>query len=147
MLVSSTFSKPYLNKLKKKAKNFNVVFLDPLPRQELITFCNQFDIGIHFVPPSNFNLKYGLGNKFFEYIQSRLAVAIGPDIEMSKYVKKYKLGMIAKEWSAKSMAKSISSTNIDKLSFFKNQSHKFAKKLSSLENDILFKDIIDSYKN
>ena len=146
MLVSSFYLKNYLNKLKRKAHNLNIIFLDPVERKDLIHFSNKFDIGIHFVPPTNFNLKYGLGNKFFEFIQSRLAIAIGPDIEMSSYVKKYNLGMIADDWSAESIAKKISSTNIDQLTFFKNQAHKYAKKLSSNNNDQLFKNIIDSYK-
>ena len=65
MLVSSTFSSLYLRKLKTIAKGLNIVFLKPVSRNRLVKFCNQFDIGIHCFPPSNFNIKYGLGNKFF----------------------------------------------------------------------------------
>lgn len=145
MLVSSTYTQFYVNKLKRLSKGHNINFLKPIHRTQLIDFSNQFDIGVHFVPPTNFNLKYGLGNKFFEFIQSRLAVAIGPDIEMSWYVRKYDLGMIADDWSPKSLAKSIEATNVEKLKFYKNQCHKFAKELSSDFNDRVFRDIINSF--
>ncbi len=145
MLTYSTFSKLYLQKLKFKSIRLNIKFLKPVPRIEIIPFTNQFDIGVHFIPPTNFNLKYGLGNKFFEFVQSRLAVVIGPDIEMSKYVRKYNLGIISNDWSAESLANSIKSTNTTKLMFFKKQAHKHAKELSSLTNDGLFKNIIKAY--
>ena len=61
---------------------------------------------------------------------------------MSRYVNKFDLGMIAKDWTAKSLAETIANTKIDKLTFYKNQSHKFAKELSSNYNDVIFKEII-----
>jgi len=145
MLTSSTLSKFYLNRLKKMSKDLNILFVPPVEREDLIRFSSKYDIGVHFVPPTNFNLKYGLGNKFFEFIQSRLVIAIGPDIEMSKYVKKYKLGIIANTWEPRSLADAISNVSNKKLMFFKNQAHKYAEKLSSKENDKLFCEIIKSY--
>ena len=142
MLVSSTYREFYIKKLRKLAKGKNINFLKPVSKAQLVTFSNDFDIGIHFVPPTNFNLKYGLGNKFFEYIQSRLAIAIGPDIEMSRYVNKYDLGMISKELTSESLASTIKNTNAKKLMYYKNQSHKFAKELSSLKNDKEFLKLI-----
>ena len=145
MLVSSTFSSLYLRKLKTIAKGLNIVFLKPVSRNRLVKFCNQFDIGIHFVPPTNFNLKYGLGNKFFEYVQSRLAIAIGPDIEMSKYIKKYDLGIISKDWTPQSIANSIASVNSKKLFYHKNQSHKYSENLSEKSNTQKFLKLIKSF--
>lgn len=145
MLVSSLSTKLYLNKLKRKAKNLNIIFLDPVKREEIIPFCNKFDIGVIFLPPTNFNLKYCLANKFFEMIQSRLAMAIGPDIEMSKYVKKYELGMIAEDWSAFSLAKKIKSTDLLKLKHYKQQTNKYAKDLSSISDNLNFLKLINSY--
>tara|TARA_B110000003_G_scaffold87811_1_gene89867 strand:+ start:10982 stop:12106 length:1125 start_codon:yes stop_codon:yes gene_type:complete len=147
MLVSGASTNFYLKKLKYQAKNLNIVFLNPVKREEIVPFCNQFDIGVIFLPPTNFNLKYCLANKFFEMIQSRLALAIGPDIEMSKYVKKYEIGMIAKDWSAFSLANMIRSTPLSKLIYYKDQSNKYAKDLSSINDNLNFIDLINSYKN
>tara|TARA_Y100001935_G_C17303380_1_gene510714 strand:+ start:2119 stop:3240 length:1122 start_codon:yes stop_codon:yes gene_type:complete len=146
MLVSGTSTNLYLKKLKYQAKNLNIVFLKPVKREEIVPFCNQFDIGVIFLPPTNFNLKFCLANKFFEMIQSRLALAIGPDIEMSKYVKKYGIGMIAEDWSAFSLANMIRSTPLSKLIYYKNQSNKYANDLSSINDDLNFIDLINSYK-
>ena len=147
MLVSSLSTKLYFKKLKRKAKNLNIIFLDPVKREELIPFCNQFDIGLIFLPPTNFNLKFALANKFFEMIQSRLALAIGPDIEMSKYVNKYELGMISEDWSSFSLAEKIKSTNVYKISNYKKQSDKYAKDLSSINDNINFMNLINSYSD
>ena len=145
MLVSSTYRGFYLRKLKKLAKGKNIKFLLPVNKSEIVSFSNKFDIGIHFIPPTNFNLKYGLGNKFFEYIQSRLVVAIGPDIEMSKYVNKYDLGIISPSWSPEDMAQTIKNTNYKKLVYYKNQSQKYAKELSSINNEKEIEKIINKY--
>ena len=147
MLVSGVSTNLYLKKLKYQAKNLNIVFLNPVKREEIVPFCNQFDIGVIFLPPTNFNLKYCLANKFFEMIQSRLALAIGPDIEMSKYVNKYEIGMIAEDWSAFSLAKMIRSTPLSKLIYYKDQTNKYAKNLSSINDNLNFIDLISSYKN
>ena len=64
-------------------------------------------------------------------IQSRLVLAIGPDIEMSKYVKKYELGMVVEDWSAFSLAEKIKSTDLSKLTYYKQQANKYAKDLFS----------------
>ena len=145
MLVSSTYREFYINRLKRLAKGKNIKFLLPVDKSELVNFSNEFDIGIHFIPPTNFNLKYGLGNKFFEYVQSRLVIAIGPDIEMSKYVKKHDLGIISPTWSPKDLAKSIEDTNYEQLVYYKNQCQNFAKELSSMENEIKIESIINNF--
>ena len=147
MLTSTFYGKFFLKKLKRRARGLNINFLEPINRLNLIDFCNDYDIGVHFVPPTNFNLKYGLGNKFFEFIQSRLVVVIGPDIEMSKYVNKYKVGVISKDWTAHSLADSINLLDHEKIIFHKNQSHKYAKDLSCEENDKIFLKLINSFSN
>ena len=83
------FSKLYLNKLKRIAKhNPKIVFLKPVPADKLVEFGNQFDIGLFFMPPSNYNEEYSLANKVFQYIQSRLMLAVSPLPEMKNIVEK-----------------------------------------------------------
>ncbi len=146
ILIHGIYEKIAYQKLRFYARGLNIKFINPVERSRLIDFSNNFDMGICFFPPTNFNLKYALPNKFFEFVQSRLAIVVGPDIEMSKYVKKYNLGVIAKKWTAKSLSDAIKSSDVKKLTFYKNQSHKYAKKLSSNDNDQMFKNIIDSFK-
>ena len=70
-------------------------------------------------------------------IQSRLALAIGPDIEMSKYINKYKLGMISEDWSAYSLAKKIKSCNISEIMYYKKQQISM-RKIIKLNDNYIF---------
>ena len=102
--------------------------------KEIPLFINHYDIGVYILKPSNFNQKYSLPNKFFEFIQARLALAIGPSPEMEKIVKRYNLGVIASDFSPKEMAKVLNKLDKEKIDFYKNQSHKFSLELSSKHN-------------
>ena len=144
MLVAKRTNKIYFNKLKKISKNYsNVHFLKPVKYTEIVSFSNQFDIGIQFHPPVNINLKYGLGNKFFEFIQSRLAIAIGPSPEMRKYVEKYDLGIVSESFDPKSMAAKLNSLSSKDIMKFKKNADKNALKLSSNANKKKFLEIVD----
>ncbi len=127
--------KEYYETLRSDASsNPRVVFHDPVKTSEIIQETNQYDIGLFLLPPVNFNYENALPNKFFEFVQARLALAIGPSPEMKKYVEKYKLGMLAADFSAESMAKVISGTSAVRLMEFKNNAHKAAIPLSDVED-------------
>jgi len=144
MLIASRVSGPYYNSLKNKAKgNKNIYFIPPVPFEDLVPYCNKFDIGIQFHPPVNINLKFGLGNKFFEFIQSRLAIAIGPSVEMKKYLEKYNLGIVSKSFDPKDMADKLNNLSLEDIMRFKNNIHKNALKLSSKTNDKKFLKIVE----
>lgn len=82
----------------------NIRIIPPVKMQDIIPTIKKYDIGVFIVPPVNFNLKYTLPNKLFEFIQARLAVAIGPSPEMQGIVKKYHCGLISADFSPKTMA-------------------------------------------
>ena len=44
---------------------------------------NACDVGVFCMPPINVNARYALPNKFFDFVQARLAVAVGPAEEMA----------------------------------------------------------------
>ena len=143
MLVANRTNKIYFNKLKKLSKHYsNIYFLNPVPYAEIVSYSNQFDIGIQFHPPVNINLEFGLGNKFFEFIQSRLAIVIGPSIEMKRYVEKYNLGIVSSTFRPEDIAKKINNLSRDDIMQFKNNTHKNALKLSSNSNEKKFLEII-----
>ncbi|WP_373839061.1 glycosyltransferase [Methanospirillum sp.] len=82
----------------------NVRIIPPVKMQDIIPTIKKYDIGVFIVPPVNLNLKYSLPNKLFEFIQARLAVAIGPSPEMQEIVKKFHCGLISEDFSPKTMA-------------------------------------------
>jgi glycosyltransferase involved in cell wall biosynthesis len=124
--------KMYYNKLKLLCKKRqNITMLDTIPQEELVRFSNQYDIGLYLLSPNSFNLKYSLPNKFFEYIQSRLAVAIGPSVEMAKIVRQYDCGVVAENFNPESLAYELNNLSTEKIKYYKYQSHMAAKELNA----------------
>jgi hypothetical protein len=124
----------YLVQLSKKYKN--IYFIPPVGTSEISLVINKYDVGVYLLGQGNFNDKYALPNKLFEFIQARLAIAIGPSIEMSKIVGKYNLGVVSKKITPKSLADSSMRLTPEKIAQYKTNSDKYAKELS-VENNLL----------
>jgi hypothetical protein len=141
MLVNS--QPKYKNYLLKKSRNYkNIYFIEPVPYSDITSTINKFDIGVFLVKPDNLNYKYALPNKLFEFIQARLAIAIGPSSEMVQVVEHYNLGVHSNDFTPKSLAKAIEQLTPEKIMEYKRNSDKHAKELSAEENIIKIKDII-----
>jgi glycosyltransferase involved in cell wall biosynthesis len=142
-LMMMSVDKRYLEKITEMARaRKNVRVIPPVPMQEIVTTINQYDLGLFLVPPSNFNLKYTLPNKLFEFIQARLAVAIGPSIEMKKIVEKYDCGIVSDDFTPKAMADILNSLTIDKIMQLKRQSDRAAAKLNAQTNGRRINEIV-----
>jgi hypothetical protein len=115
-------------------KRRNVRVIPPVPMQEIVSRINQYDIGLFLVPPVNFNLEYTLPNKLFEFIQARLAVAIGPNIEMKTIVEKFDCGIVSKDFDPVSLAHELNRLTPERLMHFKANSHKAAQELNADTN-------------
>lgn len=108
MAVVNKENEAYFEQLKQLSNSVkNVKFIPPVNFNEIVATINQYDIGIFILNPVNFNYKYSLPNKFFEYIQAKLAIAIAPSIEMKAIVEKYNLGVVADDFNAESLAQKI----------------------------------------
>ncbi|HEX9928894.1 MAG TPA: hypothetical protein VGB02_10195, partial [Pyrinomonadaceae bacterium] len=83
---------------------------------------------------TNFNNKYALPNKLFEFIQGRLAICVAPSPEMARIVKEFDLGIVAQDFSAENMAQAIKTLTTEKISHFKMQSAEHAYELSANKN-------------
>ena len=129
-----------INSMAQERQNVRVIA--PVRMKEIVPFTNTYDMGVFFVPPTNFNLEYTLPNKFFEFIQARLAVAIGPSIEMSKLVRKYDCGIISENFSPESLAKELNQLTSDQINYYKAQSNKAAKVLNAETNKSLVLDMV-----
>ncbi len=135
MLLPVAWEKEYYEELKTEAVKYkNVKMLLPVPTSEITQFTNQYDIGLFLLPPVNFNYTNALPNKFFEFVQARLAIAIGPSPEMAKYINKYELGIISDDFSPQSLAKTINQLTPEQIWHHKQQSHKYAYDLSAEKN-------------
>jgi len=136
-------SRRYVKKLKKLAKeNKRVIFLEVMPQNELINNCNAYDIGLFFMPPSNMNEEFSLANKFFQYVQSRLALAVSPLPEMKRLVEKYDLGIVGHNYDPKAMAEKLNRLTPEKIMYYKTRCNESAKELSSESNKDKFRKIV-----
>jgi hypothetical protein len=106
MLVPS--DPAYLKQLRSLAAiDSRIRFVDPVPMLDIPRFTNAYDIGIFLLPPVNFNYAHALPNKFFEFVQARLAVAIGPSPEMARLVEQYAFGVVADDFTPRCMAERL----------------------------------------
>jgi hypothetical protein len=125
----------YFARLQEMARgDGRISFVPPVPVKDIPYAINKYDIGLFFLEPVNFNYKHALPNKLFEFVQARLAIAIGPSPEMASIVNKYDLGLVTKSFDPKEMARSLNELTKEKIQYYKNQSHRFARELSADEN-------------
>ncbi|MGP8329821.1 MAG: hypothetical protein ACT6FF_05840 [Methanosarcinaceae archaeon] len=147
MLINSKTDK-YWNKLNDMAKTRdNVRVIPPVAMQKIVPFINQYDIGLYLTFPTNFNVRYMLPNKLFEFIQACLVVAIGPSVEMQKIVNQYDCGIISKDFEPRSLAKELNKLTPEKLAYYKEQSHKAAQELNADVNKERILRLIDELFN
>jgi glycosyltransferase involved in cell wall biosynthesis len=145
MLVPGSYAE-YFKQLEKKAEVFSgrVFFVSPVKMNEVVTAINKYDIGFYILEPSNFNNEHALPNKFFEFIQARLALAIGPSPEMSRLIREYDCGIVAGSFEPHEMAKRLNELTREKIMHYKMQSHLHARELSAEENGKKLSNIVES---
>ncbi|MCP5268567.1 MAG: glycosyltransferase [Zoogloeaceae bacterium] len=118
MLVESDSA--YMRDLRRHATaDERIRFIPAVPMGEICSTLNKYDMGIYLLPPVNFNHEYALPNKFFEFIQARLAVAIGPSPEMARIVRTFGCGVVADSFDPSELAGVISKVSEGELVRYK----------------------------
>lgn len=130
-LVPAADGGKYLRSLRDRADGDpRIVFHDPVPPAMLPATLNAYDVGVFWIPPVHTNARLTLPNKLFDFVQGRLALAIGPTIEMERLVREYGLGVVSTGFDARSCADSLRSLTADQIMTFKNASDASAERLS-----------------
>ena len=125
-------SKEYIEEFTKEVnKRSNVRMVEPVSSNEIVEKIKKYDIGLFLLEPVNFNYTNALPNKLFEFIQARLAVAIGPSPEMAKVVKSYNCGIISESFQPFDLANRIKLLTNKELMECKLNSEKAAKELNA----------------
>ena len=131
-LMMMVINRTYWNKIVKMVEQRpNVRIVPPVSMQEIVPTISHYDIGLFLVPPTNFNLKHTLPNKLFEFIQARLAVAIGPSIDMKKIVDQYKCGIVSSEFNPQSLAAELNKLTMERIAELKGNSNRAASELNA----------------
>jgi hypothetical protein len=121
--------------------NKNIYFIDAVPTSQISGLINKYDIGLYILEASGFNELYALPNKFFEFIQARLCIAVSPNPEMASIVSKSKLGIVSKDHQPENMAKAIGDLSKDEIYSHKLNAHKNAWEYSAEKNLQLMQNI------
>ena len=124
-------------------KRTNVKIINPVPMKDIVSFISNYDIGLYILEPTNFNNGMALPNKIFEFIQARLAVAIGPSPEMKSLIQKLNIGIISDDFSPKSLAVKLNQLNKDQINNYKRNSNTAARFINSDENIKILKNIVN----
>jgi len=105
---------------------------------------NSYDVGLYLLPPRNFNQRNALPNKFFEFIQARLAVAVGPSPEMAGLVRRHGCGVVAADFTPEALAAELNSLDANQIVGFKLASNAAAAGLSADRNAKVILSAIDT---
>jgi hypothetical protein len=125
----------YYEELSQKIKNSKKIKLvKPVDFQSIPAFLNEYDIGLYILPVTNFNNEMALPNKFFEFIQARLMLAISPNPEMALLANKYHLGIVSADYTAETMAGLMNKLTISEINDFKRNSQKAAEEMNAEKN-------------
>ncbi len=148
MLMTSNYAsgqtKAYIDALKTRAaQDPRIRILPSVPSKEVVRTINQYDMGIFLLPPINFNYANTLPNKLFDFIQARLAIAVGPTPEMAGIVNQYRLGLVSEAFTAESLAEKLKHLTGEDVQNFKQNANKAAALLNAEENEKIFKALVD----
>lgn len=122
----------YLTSLKELASSDpRIVFQKPVAYEQLVDTLHSYDLGLSFILPTQFNDKWCLPNKFFDFIQARLGIIIGPSPELAEYVEKYGLGAVTEDFSAESLAGLLDALTPEQVDEWKAAAHGCAHELSA----------------
>jgi len=135
----------YLDRLIRRAgRHPRIRFLSPQPMHTLVRMANDYDIGLFLLCPVNFNWRFALPNKFFEFIQARLAVAIGPSPEMARIVRERRLGVVAADFAPESLAAALNELDGSAIAQFKRASHAAADELCAEVNADVMQRVVET---
>jgi hypothetical protein len=135
---------PYLQELKDyAAASRRITVHDPVPYAQLADTLNGYDMGIHVLPPINFNNKLALPNKLFDYVQSRLGVVIGPSVEMEHYVDAYGIGVVAEDFTREATRAAVERLSVASVAEFKARAHACAAELAGERQVDVWESLVD----
>lgn len=121
----------HLAELQREAEGCERVrFREPVAPDELPEALSAYDLGIFWIPPTHTNAKLTLPNKFFDYVQARLGIAIGPSEEMVRELHRYDLGVVSSSFEPRDLSASLLVLDSEQVNEFKEAADRAAGPLS-----------------
>lgn len=121
----------YIERLRARAAgDRRIVFHEPVPPSDLPRVLNAYDVGVFWIPPVHTNARLTMPNKLFDFVQARLAIAIGPTLEMERVVRQFALGVVSDDFTVEGVVRSLESLTPESIEQFKRNAHAVASELS-----------------
>ncbi|MBZ2196460.1 glycosyltransferase family 1 protein [Occultella gossypii] len=122
----------YLAEIRAQAAGVpGVTVHDPVPYADLVRTLNDYDVGVFVLPPVTFNYEWTLPNKFFDYVQARVGIMVGPSPEMAALVREHSLGAVTEGFNPRSLADALEGLDERLIRDWKWASHGAASELSA----------------
>jgi len=139
------FNEKYFRKLKEKiSASDKIRILEPIGFNEINAVLNNYDAGIYLIMNSkSFNYINCLPNKFFDFIQARLVVIIGPAKEMETIVKEYNCGYVTQDYNKSNIIKELNLLTKEQINNYKQASEIAAQELNSDLSKSIFLESIE----
>lgn len=118
--------------------------LPPVPSRRLVSFANDYDVGVFLLPQRYPNQVHVLPNKLFDYIQARLAVAIGPSPEMAEVVSEWDCGVVSSSFEAGAFAEALEGLTAEEIARMKANADRAAHVLTAEANRDTVVSLVDS---
>lgn len=133
----------YRRLVELSATTDRVTMNEPVPYDQLVGTLNQYDVGLAIFAPVTFNLEWCLPNKFFDYIQARLGVIVGPSPEMVRYINEYGMGSVAPGFDAASLGVALDALTPEAVTHWKQRSVEHAEALSGEHQVEVWVNLVD----
>lgn len=142
--IANAKTRAYLNQLHALvAANPRVHMIPAVASHAVVPSIHDHDIGVFLLPPVNFNYANTLPNKFFDFVQARLAVAIGPTPEMAHLIQEYGFGVVSESFTPESLAATLSKLTEEDILEMKRRSHMAAPMLSAEGNRTRMDELVE----
>lgn len=103
----------------------------PVPQAELLDVLAAHDVGIHVLPPTVTNQALALPNKFFDFVQARLGIIVGPTEGMAQLLRAHGLGAVTEGFDEDAIRATLDALDVDTVNGWKSASDAAAPALSA----------------
>ncbi len=112
--------------------------------EQLVPTLSRFDVGLCMIPPTTFNHLWCLPNKFFDFLQARLAIITGPSPEMASIVEREGFGAVTSDFSVESLTETLDRLDPMAVKKWKRAVHDAAERYSGERELVRLGDIVDA---
>ncbi|EMY35672.1 hypothetical protein D477_003218 [Arthrobacter crystallopoietes BAB-32] len=119
-----------------------ITFHDAVEPDRLPATLNQYDVGVFSLPPQTTNHRLMLPNKFFDFVQARLALVFSPSPETASLMQQHDLGVITEDFSVAALTRALATLSVDDVQRYKANTHRAARALSSAEDEAVTRQVL-----